>query len=558
MSTGDHPTWSPCCLRTGGTCPPRTPATDTRHDHDNPEDLAMTNELSRLNSLRHGGLIVVMLVGGATALAQNGLPLRFKPPTGSVLFGEFLASGGDADNDGFDEVLIMDADYEEGGVVLGRSFMYSGRTHRELWHATGSQALDFSGGSRYLVGAFIGDIDGDGGDDVALGQPSAERNRGRVDVYSGRTGALRYSLVGAADDGRFGRDVARIGDVDRDGRPDFAVVARYASDGRVALYSGRDGSEILSLERSWPRRVRCAGDLDGDNRPEIAVGAWNSIDGGLGITVFSSSDGSIMSDLGRPFPEDNFFGWNLDGGYDLTGDDIPDLVASGREYYGSRAYVVDGRTGDVTPLIPPSEYPEGKLFGFGIQLADVNGDGRVEAAVAGLFTQVVFDTRTGATLTWSRAGRIGRNGVFGNELAMGDVNGDGSADFITTDIIETGGAVARAGAPILLRSDSPYFRRHPYLLTLTAYLGSPDRTIYFLASRNDSACTYIPRFDLCLNLAPPFVLLGHAVTDAEGFAILHLDAASPPASSGWLQAIDPGDPQRGAIASNLLQIGSFW
>lgn len=493
------------------------------------------------------------LLASAPANAQNGLPFRIEPPPGSVFFGGSVASGGDADGDGFDDVFVMDHDYEENGVVLGRSILYSGRTQAELWRVTGSQPIR---ARWYLVGAFIGDIDGDGGNDIALGQPGAGgEDQGRVDVYSGRTGTLLHSYIGEADKGQTGRDVAGVGDVDGDGVPDFAFISRYAEDGRMSIRSGRDGSEILSIARAWPRCVRGAGDINGDGFADIAMGRWNRADRGLGIAVYSGADGSLVYDLGWPHPDADFFGWMLAGGHDLTGDGVPDIVAAGSDGNGGdpRAYLISGRTGEASMIASP-EYQYGTVFGYAIHLADINGDGSLEAFIGDTRVQSVFDAPSSEVLHWSRPIRLGRGGVWGTEVAVGDVNGDGFADTILCDFVETGGVFIQAGAPMLLRPHTPYFSSPKRPLDLIAHHGQAGRTVYFLAAARSARCTYIARFDLCLNLARPILRLGTAVTDADGFATLEVDASRAPTGSVWFQAVDPTDPQRGAVVSNVMEI----
>ncbi len=504
--------------------------------------------LHRVYALSAG--LIALPLASAPANAQNGLPFRIEPPPGSVFFGGSVASGGDADGDGFDDVFVMDHAYEENGVVLGRSVMYSTRTQAEMWRVTGVQAFRTRW---YLVGDFIGDIDGDGRDDVALGQASAGENHGRVDVYSGRTGTLLHSYPGEEPELMTGRDVAGVGDVNGDGTPDFAFVIAYAVDGRVSVRSGRDGTEILSIARQWPRRVRGAGDINGDGLADIAVGSWWS--GGLGIAVYSGADGSIIHDFPRRHLKDSLFGWTLAAGRDLTGDGTPDIIASsglGNDYRPI-VLLIDGRTGAFRVLPLPSDIGgHGWLTGYAIRLGDVNADGSVDAIVGDQFANYVLDIASGKVLLISPP-CLGDGWVYGTELAVGDVNSDGFADIITQEVIETGGVHIRAGAPILLSPGVPNFRRGS-VVELVAYHGAPGRRVYFVGSRGTAACTYLPRLNLCLNLARPFEVAGHADTDADGFARLRLELFSAPQGDLWFQAVDPTDPQRGAIVSNLLEI----
>jgi len=101
--------------------------------------------------------------------------------------------------------------------------------------------------------ANVGDIDGDGFDDVAAGAPgldgpngSSTPNYGRLTVYSGVDGGLIYEYMGSSDWENVGTSVCGMGDVNGDGRDDFA----YGSDlnsGMVYVQSGATGANLLTI-----------------------------------------------------------------------------------------------------------------------------------------------------------------------------------------------------------------------------------------------------------------------------------------------------------------------
>ncbi|TVQ63648.1 MAG: hypothetical protein EA379_03625 [Phycisphaerales bacterium] len=97
-----------------------------------------------------------------------------------------------------------------------------------------------------------GDLNNDGHDDILVGAPGAFGGKGRVYVYCGMTSDLLFTVEGDAIGDRFGASVAVIGDVTGDGVADFIVGAPHYSGaaehgGRVYVYSGATGDLLLTV-----------------------------------------------------------------------------------------------------------------------------------------------------------------------------------------------------------------------------------------------------------------------------------------------------------------------
>jgi hypothetical protein len=69
----------------------------------------------------------------------------------------------------------------------------------------------------------IGDVDGDGIGDLAIGAVGEGGNAGAVHIHSGATGDWIGSAFGPAGGLHFGEKLAALGDIDFDGIPDFAA-----------------------------------------------------------------------------------------------------------------------------------------------------------------------------------------------------------------------------------------------------------------------------------------------------------------------------------------------
>src|SRR5262249_1898225 len=126
-----------------------------------------------------------------------------------------------------------------------------------------------------------GDHDGDGRIDLFVGAPS--ELTGRVYLLSGKDGSvLRTYAPKDGEGGTFGWYVAKLDDLDGDGRPDLAVGAPSAAtdDGARAgaawVFSSATGKELQHWKGTDVRGgfggvVAGLGDQDGDGKGEIAV-----------------------------------------------------------------------------------------------------------------------------------------------------------------------------------------------------------------------------------------------------------------------------------------------
>jgi hypothetical protein len=103
---------------------------------------------------------------GAADLPLNEPAWFAAIPSTGAFFGKALASGGDANGDGYDDVLVSAFGLEEkkGGVFLYRGSP-DGVELTEAWSVLGTEA----GSSFGFSVSFAGDVNGDGFDDILVG-----------------------------------------------------------------------------------------------------------------------------------------------------------------------------------------------------------------------------------------------------------------------------------------------------------------------------------------------------------------------------------------------------
>lgn len=291
----------------------------------------------------------------------------------------------------------------------------------------------------------VGDVNGDGLGDVAIGARSAAGGAGKVYVVYGKSSGGKVSLSTLVDDGAgyvilgagsesAGTSVSNVGDVNGDGMVDLVVGSPNASPsgsgsgsayvvfgkpnastvqlGNVALGSGGFAIHGAKVNDFAGTSARGAGDVNGDGLADVVVGAFGSDpNGGLSgetFVVFGRGAGkpvelqTLSMGLGAGFAirgeaMSDFSGSAVSGAGDVNGDGLADVIigAYGSDIEGDtsgRAYVVFGKT-SVTPVeltavaagtggfVIDGEQIADQVAGAVSGAGDVNGDGLEDVLV---------------------------------------------------------------------------------------------------------------------------------------------------------------------------------
>ncbi|MDP7043903.1 MAG: integrin alpha [Candidatus Thalassarchaeaceae archaeon] len=262
-------------------------------------------------------------------------------------FGGTVSSAGDIDNDGFDDVLVAATGFTQSGGE-GKVYLYlgssSGPSTSSSWTTRGYWQNVIQGWS--LAG--IGDINGDGCDDIAIGAAgsfSELTGNGRVEVYVGS--GMGWMTIDnywttSTTNTLLGYSVAGIGDVNGDGYDDFAFSEPLYDNsalGKVSVLLGDSTGlpddaelELVGTQSSqmFGSDVSTIGDINDDGVEEIAI---SSI--GLGtspgkVEYFFADDTEYLrrgaNSLLATGVSGQHLGRTVGGGGDLDGDGQLEII----------------------------------------------------------------------------------------------------------------------------------------------------------------------------------------------------------------------------------------
>ncbi|WBB93168.1 FG-GAP-like repeat-containing protein [Verrucosispora sp. WMMC514] len=381
----------------------------------------------------------------------------------------------DFDGDGVDDVAATSNPGQSGlplhptGLVVVR---YSSAPQVDYF--AGVLPPDGGCGSCFGIALVAGDFNGDGFDDLAIGDmdevdPGNKTRAGGVWVIPGsRTGLVVDS-------------------------------AQHFNQSSPGVPGGAE-------DYDWFGATLAAGDINGDGRDDLAIGAYRESIGSVqdagAVTVLYGGIGGLTTKGAQQLHQDqaavpgsaergDYFGWTLAIGK-VDNDTYADLVIGaprendGQTWFGSGMVTLmrgsasgvklSGATSVTGAAVHPKTGNERTIawyLGETLAIGDVNGDGlgEVIAGAPGAQTPAtyggliaVFTGRSGGLsrdaakiINQATAGVPGspeQDDRFGGALAVGDVTGDGRADVLVGAPGEAIGTKKRAGTFALLKGSA--------------------------------------------------------------------------------------------------------
>jgi len=297
---------------------------------------------------------------GVVAFRADGNTLWTQPDTTKVHCGYEAPAIGDVDGDGVPEVLV--------GLTLldGKT----GAVKKELDPPT-------TWGARLTS---LADIDGDGKLDVVDGQRAWKA-----------TGQKLWDLTTGMD--AIPRGYHAVGDLDKDGKPEVAVISSSNHRAYVVQYdpqqpsgakvvrrdvdinNGTSTAQYCNAASEYGGGPPVIADIDGDGTPDVGVAGAVGYVALSGAKLMNANVPNAMTPLWFKTTHDCSSAVTGSSVFDFNGDGTAEVIYSDEFHL----WMYDGKTG--TNLIPSTCNTTGTLWEYPL-VADVDNDGQADIVVA--------------------------------------------------------------------------------------------------------------------------------------------------------------------------------
>jgi hypothetical protein len=372
-------------------------------DGDGKLDLTVTN--------RYSPFVSILRNTCSSGIISFATKVDFQ--TGTI---PFISSSGDLDGDGKTDLAVVNEIPNSVSVFRNTSSSGTVSFAAKVDITTGTNPYSIS----------TGDFDGDGKLDFAV----TNNGSNTVSIFRNISSSGTISFATKVDfTTGTGPQSISVGDFDRDGKLDFAVLNYYSNSVSVFRNSGSIGTISFATKvdfttETGPINVSI-GDLDGDNKLDIAVVNYNS----SSVSVFrnTSSSGTVsfatkVNYTVGTFPSSISIG-------DLDGDGKLDLAVTSGSNLNNVSVFRNTSNSGIISFATIVTFTTGTIL-KSVSIDDLDGDGKLDLVVGNSSPACVSVFRnTGSSGTISFATKVD----FALEtdlynISIRDLDGDGKKD----------------------------------------------------------------------------------------------------------------------------------
>ena len=276
-----------------------------------------------------------------------------------------------------DAVGVGDVDGDQRGdiavMTLFELRVYSGASGQQLY-------VRLPAVGYFISVCELGDWNGDGRADIAVVNYDNNGNN-QVLFLSGPNGAQLGATANLGNSSGFAA-LRNVGDLDGDGRADLALGSRNG----IRVIATRQPSAVLwtipPLPDSQFGMILATVDLDGDGKREVIVGCPNiaATTGSAGrVLIHRGDNGTLRDAIEMPFDHAGGFGCSVGGVGDLDRDGVIDFAIGSNLPMGELIAISGATRRPLWTIVGSAQF---RALGFAqADLGDVDGDGFDDLAV---------------------------------------------------------------------------------------------------------------------------------------------------------------------------------